>query len=162
MNDMAKTVFYSFHYERDVHRVQLVTNIKALEGQPILNSQEWEKVRSGGNAAIQKWIDEQMAYKKAVIVLIGKETTARSWVKYEIEKAWADRKPLLGIRIHGLSSMGTVDAIGGNPFTNAGIAAVPIYDPTAVDWQGKIDSQGTYKTLSDKIESWSGQGVTRS
>jgi hypothetical protein len=41
---MAKTVFYSFHYERDVHRVQLVRNIDALEGQPLLNSQEWEKV----------------------------------------------------------------------------------------------------------------------
>ncbi len=158
---MAKTVFYSFHYERDVHRVQLVKNFNALEGQPILNSQAWEEVRSGGNTAIQKWIGEQMAYKKAVIVLIGKETAARPWVKYEIEKAWADRKPLLGIRIHGLSSMGTVDFTGGNPFTNAGISGVPIYDPTLVDWLGKINSQGTYKALSENIESWSGKGVTR-
>ena len=30
---MAKSVFYSFHYERDVNRVQLVRNINALEGQ---------------------------------------------------------------------------------------------------------------------------------
>lgn len=162
MDEMAKTVFYSFHYERDVKRVQLVTNINALEGQPILNSQEWEKVRRGGNAAIQKWIDEQMAYKKAVIILIGKETATRPWVKYEIQKAWADKRPLLGIRIHGLSSMGTVDSIGGNPFTNAGINRVPIYDPTTVDWWGKIDSQATYNNLSNKIESWSGQGVTQS
>lgn len=36
---MAKSVFYSFHYERDVNRVQLVRNINALEGQPLLNSQ---------------------------------------------------------------------------------------------------------------------------
>ncbi len=71
---MAKTVFYSFHYERDVHRVQLVKNINALEGQPVLNSQDWEKVRQGGAAAIQKWIDGQMAYKRVVIVLIGKGT----------------------------------------------------------------------------------------
>src|SRR5690625_4238765 len=28
----TKTVFYSFHYERDVHRVQLVRNVRALEG----------------------------------------------------------------------------------------------------------------------------------
>lgn len=160
-DDIAKTVFYSFHYERDVHRVQLVKNFNALEGQPILNSQEWEKVRGGGNAAIQKWIDEKMAYKKAVIVLIGKETSARPWVKYEIEKAWAARKPLVGIRIHGLSSMGAVDPIGGNPFTNAGITGVPIYDPTVGDRQGKIDSQGTYKALAENIEPWSGNGVTR-
>ncbi|GAA4754127.1 TIR domain-containing protein [Nocardioides endophyticus] len=159
---MAKTVFYSFHYTHDVHRVQLVKNINALEGQPILNSQDWEKVSRGGTAAIQKWIDEQMAYKKAVLVLIGKETATRPWVKYEIQKAWADKRPLLGIRIHGLSSMGTVDSVGGNPFTNAGITGVPIFDPTTLDRQGKIDSQGTYNNLSDKIETWSSQGVIRS
>lgn len=159
---MAKTVFYSFHYERDVHRVHLVKNLNALEGQPLLNSQEWEKVRRGGDAAIEKWINEQMAYKKAVIVLIGKETATRPWVKHEVKKAWADKKPLLGIRIHGLSSMGTIDSIGGNPFTNAGITGVPIYDPTVTSWQGKVDSQATYKALSDNIELWSGQGVTRS
>lgn len=159
---MAKTVFYSFHYERDVHRVQLVKNLNALEGQPLLNSQDWEKVRSGGAAAIEKWINEQMAYKKAVIVLIGNETATRQWVDYEIKKAWTDKKPLLGIRIHGLSSMGTTDYIGGNPFTNAGITGVPIYDPTVTNWQGKIDSQTTYKGLSDNIELWTTQGVTRS
>lgn len=103
-----------------------------------------------------------MAYKKAVIVLIGKDTAARPWVKYEVKNAWADKKPLLGIRIHGLSSMGTIDSIGGNPFTNAGITGVPIYDPTVTNWQGKIDSQATYKALSDNIELWSGQGATRS
>jgi hypothetical protein len=62
---MAKTVFYSFDYDRDVHRVQLVRNINALEGQSPLNSQDWETVRKGGDAAIEKWIGEQMAYKKA-------------------------------------------------------------------------------------------------
>ena len=46
-----------FHYERDVHRVQLVKYINALAEQPVLNSQEWEQVRRGGNAAIQKWIN---------------------------------------------------------------------------------------------------------
>ncbi|WP_353939677.1 TIR domain-containing protein [Micromonospora sp. b486] len=29
-----------------------------------------------------------MAYKKAVIVLVGQETASRPWVIYEIEKAW--------------------------------------------------------------------------
>ena len=42
---MAKSVFYSFHYKRDVYRVQLVRNINALEGQPVLNAQDWEEIR---------------------------------------------------------------------------------------------------------------------
>lgn len=158
---MAKTVFYSFHYTRDVHRVQLVRNINALEGQPVLNSQEWEKVRRGGAAAIQKWIDGEMAYKRAVVVLIGKETASRPWVKYEIQKAWADRKPLLGVRIHGLSSMGTIDSVGGDPFAVAGLRGVPIFDPTVKNWLGSIDSQATYRALASSLEQWAGKGVTR-
>lgn len=158
---MAKSVFYSFHYDRDVHRVQLVRNFNALEGQPVLNAQEWETVRRGGDTAIQNWIHKQMAYKKAVIVLIGRQTATRGWVIYEIEKAWANKKPLLGIRIHGLSSLGTVDSPGKNPFDEANVGFVPVFDPTVFDWTGKIDSKATYNRLRDNIETWSSLGVTR-
>ncbi|QQD76290.1 TIR domain-containing protein [Curtobacterium sp. YC1] len=159
---MAKTVFYSFHYKQDVHRVQLVEKIGALEGQPILNSQEWESVQAQGQAAIQKWIDDQMKYKRAVVVLIGRYTSQRPWVRYEIEKAWAENRPLLGIRIHGVSSMGSVDTEGANPFDIADVPShrIPVFDPTQRDWAGNIDSKATYNYLADKIESWSGQGAT--
>ena len=160
---MAKSVFYSFHYDHDVHRVQLVRNINALVGQPVLNAQAWENVQAGGTNAVVKWIDEQMSYKKAVIVLIGKHTVTRPWVKYEIEKAWADKKPLLGVRIHGLSSLGTVDAAGGNPFDKvSGVENVPIFDPTVVGWNGIVDSKATYNKLRDNLETWSSKGVIRS
>jgi hypothetical protein len=157
---MAKTVYYSFHYERDVHRVQLVRNINALEGQPLLNSQKWEEVRSQGADAIAAWIDEQMKYKRTVIVLIGRQTASREWVIYEIEKAWEDKKPLLGVRIHGLSSFGTTDSPGADPFAAAeGPYGVPIFDPTVKDWRGNIDSQATYNRLAQNLEHWSSQGV---
>jgi hypothetical protein len=159
---MAKSAFYSFHYDNDVHRVQLVRNMNALEGQPLLNAQDWEAVRRGGEPAIKKWINEQMAYKKAAIVLIGRNTADRPWVTYEIQKAWADKRPLLGIRIHGLSSFGEVDTAGANPFTKAAVGSVPIFDPTVTDWRGRIDSKDTYNKLRDNIESWSSQGVIRS
>lgn len=156
---MAKTVFYSFYYDRDVHRVQLVRNINALEGQPLLNSQDWESVRRGGDAAIEKWISEQMAYKKAVIVLVGRETAGRKWVTYEINKAWSDKKPLLGVRIHGLSSMGSVDRPGQSPFSDS--SGIPVFDPTVTTWDGKIDSKATYNKLADNLEWWSSQGKVR-
>jgi len=156
---MAKSVFYSFHYLRDVHRVQLVRNINALEGQPLLNAQGWESVRRQGDHAIKNWIQKEMAYKKAVIVLIGQETASRPWVKYEIKKAWADRKPLLGVHIHGLSSMGSVDSLGRSPFNPA--AGIPVFDPTVLSWTGGIDSKATYGKLVDNLERWSAQGVVR-
>jgi hypothetical protein len=104
-----------------------------------------------------------MAYKKAVIVLIGQETASRPWVIYEIKKAWFDKKPLLGIRIHGLSSLGSIDRAGANPFDKADLASyVPVFDPTARDWRGNTDSQATYRKLAENLEKWSEQGVIRS
>lgn len=159
---MAKSVFYSFHYGQDVHRVQLVRNVNALEGQPVLTPQKWEEVRRSGDLSIKKWIHDQMVYKKAVIVLIGKNTASRPWVIYEIEKAWADKKPLLGIRIHGLSSFGDVDTAGRDPFAGTiGVGQVPIFDPTSLDRNGRIDSQATYRKLSENLEYWSSQGAIK-
>lgn len=155
-------VFYSFHYDRDSHRVNLVENIGALDGQPILNHQEWESVKSRGKEAIKAWISEQMKWKTAVIVLIGEETANREWVQYEIKKAWDERKPLLGIRIHGISSMGSVDIAGANPFDKVpGVYGVPIFDPTQTDWSGKIDSKATYGYLAEHLTSWARRGTTR-
>jgi hypothetical protein len=158
---LAKTVFYSFHYDRDVHRVQLVRNINALEGQPLLNSQKWEEVRRRGDQAIENWIGEQMKWKKAVIVLAGKETAGRKWVDYEINKAWQDKKPLLGVRIHGLASLNSgADTAGPSPFNPD--VGIPLFDPTVKDLYGRIDTKATYNRLVTNLEFWSSQGVVRS
>lgn len=150
-----RTVFYSFHYDRDVHRVQLVRNFGAIDGSPALGGQEWETVRRKSRDAVVKWIDDQMAYKRAVVVLIGRETASRPWVRYEIEKAWEAKKPLVGVRIHGLSSMGVTDLKGANPFDAVdGVSGVPVFDPTQTDYLGKIDTRATHNCLKDRLPTW--------
>ena len=127
---MRRPIFLSFHYKRDVARVQLIRNIGSIEGQPLLSPQEWESKKNAGPTAIRNWIDQQMKHKQAVVVLIGQETASRPWVKYEIEKAHADKRPMLGVHIHRLSSFGDTDQQGSNPFTALGVNGVPIYTPT--------------------------------
>lgn len=102
---MAKTkrqVFYSFHFDNDVMRVQQIRNIGALEDNTPVSPNEWEEVKKKGDAGIKKWINDNMDYRSCVVVLIGEKTASRPWVKYEIEKAWKDKKGLLGIHIHNL------------------------------------------------------------
>ena len=71
-----------------------------------------------GNAAVEKWIDEHMKYKQAVVVLIGEETASRPWVQYEIAKARNEKRPLVGIHVYNLKSMSDgVSRKGLNPFT---------------------------------------------
>lgn len=99
---MAKRqVFYSFYYDDDVFRVQQVRNIGAIEGNASISKNEWEQIQRTPNG-IKRWIDENLNYRSCLIVLIGRKTAERPWVKYEIEKAWNDKKGVLGIYIHNL------------------------------------------------------------
>jgi len=115
---MAKRqVFYSFHYDNDVMRVQLVRNMGVIDGNAPASANDWESVKKQGAKAIQTWIDNAMKNRSCVIVLVGSETANRKWVKYEIQKAWEDGKGLLGIYIHNLKDAKTGTCkLGVNPF----------------------------------------------
>jgi hypothetical protein len=114
---IREPVFYSFHYGKDVNRVNLIRNIGAIDDNAPVSPNAWEEVRRKGDAAVKKWIDENMAYRRCVVVLIGEDTASRSFVQYEIERAWALKKGLFGIYIHNLKCMrsGTCSK-GPNPF----------------------------------------------
>ena len=63
-------------------------------------------------------------------VLIGKETSDRKWVRYEIRRSHEDGKGLLGVYIHGIKdSNGNTDKKGGNLFGEIGTDAngKPVY-----------------------------------
>lgn len=112
-----RRVFYSFHYDNDVFRVQQIRNMGAIEGDEPVSKNDWETVKKGGNKAIEKWIDDNMFGKSCVVVLVGEDTHKRPWVKHEIEKAWNDGKGLVGIYIHNLKDPKTgTCSKGTNPF----------------------------------------------
>lgn len=149
-------VFYSFHYGIDNWRVQQIRHIGAIENTGSVAAQEWESVRYKTDAAIEKWINEQMAYKRAVVVLIGPKTASRKWVQYEIRRAWDLKKPLLGIRIHGLKdSNGDMAESGENPFQKMGYYGVPVFDPSG------DDSKAKYENIRLNLSTWIIQGYKR-
>lgn len=161
---MAKSAFFSFHYDRDAWRVQQIINMGALEGQTILNAQEWEEVKRQGSQAIENWITSQMAYKSAVVVLVGAGTASRPWVHYEIKYAWNNRKPLVGVQIHGLADQhGNTDPAGENPFSKVEIQGgrtvgdyIPLHTP--VGWT----SQGVYADIKTNLTTWVASAYRRS
>jgi len=101
MEKIKRQIFYSFHFDNDVMRVQQIRNMGVIEGNMPVSPNEWEEARRKPGA-IEKWIDDNMKYRSCVIVLVGSETANRPWVKYEIKKAWSDGKGLVGIFIHNL------------------------------------------------------------
>lgn len=140
-----RRVFYSFHFDKDVMRVHQIRNIGALEDNKPVSVNEWEQVKRGGDSAVEKWIDENMKYKNCVVVLVGEETAQRPWVKYEIKKAWNERRGLVGIYIHNLKCpRNGYGRQGVNPFgqfTVGGKALSSIvrcYNPSSYDAYGDV------------------------
>lgn len=151
---MAKVpVFYSFHFGNDVMRVQQIRNIGAIEGNSPTTPNEWETLKRTGKSAVQRWIDDNMKYKRCVIVLVGAETANRPWVRYEIEKAWSEGRPIFGIYIHNIRCpRNGTSRKGVNPFENITLtngvklsSIVPCYDPSPFS---------AYRDIADNIESW--------
>lgn len=123
---MARRVFYSFHYKPDNWRASQVRNIGVVEGNRPATDHDWEEVTKGGERAIKNWIADQMHGKSCVVVLVGTNTASRHWIKYEINKAWEDRRGVVGIRVHGLKDRAKqVSSPGKNPFDHVVLAGKP-------------------------------------
>jgi hypothetical protein len=114
---MKRKVFFSFHFEKDAWRAAQVRNMGAIEGNAPVSDNDWEKVKRGGDSAIEKWIDSQLEGKSCVVVLIGEYTYQRPWVRHEISRGWNMGKGVVGIDIHNLrDSQGRQSNPGNNPF----------------------------------------------
>ena len=118
---MARRVFFSFHYERDVWRAGQVRNSWVTqpdrETAGFWDSASWEEVRRRGKDAVERWIDNQLNGTSVTVVLVGAETSTREYVGYEIKRSHEIGNGLLGIWIHNLKdSNQRPDTRGLNPF----------------------------------------------
>ena len=160
---MARRVFFSFHYERDIWRVNQVRHTwvtkDSIEEAGYIDAADFEEVERQGKEAIQRWIDKQLEGTSVTVVLIGNETASREYVNYEIKKSHERGNGLLGIYIHNQEdSNGKTDIKGKNPFDNFYIEQngrkvylsemYPTYD-----W---INNYG-YKIFGDWVESAASQ-----
>jgi hypothetical protein len=152
---MVQKVFYSFYYKEDASRIQQVINMGAIEGQPLLTGQKWEEIERGGNAAIEKWINDQMRGKDCLVVLIGANTASRPWVKYEIKKAWTDKLGVVGVRIHGLKGLtGFTSSAGRNPFMDITVGTAALGAIVKAHEPFGSDSKAVYANINTNIETW--------
>jgi hypothetical protein len=153
---MARRVFYSFDYESDCWRASMVRNIGVVEGNQPAMDNTWESVKRGDEAAIMRWIDDELNRRSCTIVLIGAETANSRWVNYEIEKSLSSGKGIFGIRIHRLLDQNQQESVAGpDPFATLTLpdgrplsAIIPTYDPPGAS------SKEVYAYISEHLEQW--------
>jgi len=146
---MARRVFFSFHYERDIWRASQIRNSWVTkpdrEAAGFWDAASWEEVKKKGEEAIKRWINNQLEGTSVTVVLIGTETSEREYVQYEINQSWDRDNGLIGIYIHNIRDQkGRTDIKGKDPFVKLDYKGIKTYD-----W---VNDSG-YETLGDWVES---------
>jgi hypothetical protein len=116
---MARRVFFSFHYQRDIWRINQMRNIPNVTGVAAAgwaDASLWEEAEKKGDAAIKKLIDDGLYNPSVTVVFIGSKTTGRKYINYEIEKSIARGNAIIGVKIHHLKNKnGETDPEGDVP-----------------------------------------------
>ena len=152
---MARKVFFSFHYDNDCWRTQQVRNIGFIEGSKPVSANDWESVKKGGDAAVERWIADQLVGRSCIVVLVGAQTAYRKWVQHEIIQAWNLKKGVVGVRINNLKdSDGTQALPGPNPFDKITLgqtamsSTVNLYKPVS------SSSTESYDAIKNGLSGW--------
>lgn len=130
---MPRRVFFSFHYEDDIFRVNVVRKSGVVLGTAAAGFQDaslWEKAKKKGTAAVKRLIDRGLEGTTVTCVLIGQKTASRRYVTYEIEQSVKRGNGLLGIHINGIK-----DIKGETHFWHGEVpAALKKYNAPIYDW----------------------------
>lgn len=168
---MARRVFFSFHWDQDVHRAMVVRNSWVTKGTGtaagFFDHADIETLKRSSDAQVKRWIDGQLEGAAVTCVVIGAETASRKYVRYEIEQSAKQGKGLIGVYVHNVRSLnqpklGLFDwpTQGANPFEKVvdprpnGLLSAFINDPKlswrvpTYDW---VNDDG-YNSLASWVE----------
>jgi hypothetical protein len=117
---MARSTFFSFHYQRDIWRANVVRNSGVVIGKAAAGFRDaslWEEAKKKGDSAIKKMIDDALIGTTVTVVLIGEKTAGRKYINYEIEKSIERGNGIIGLHIHNIKNQkGETDSKGDVPY----------------------------------------------
>jgi hypothetical protein len=116
---MARYVFFSFHYQRDIVRVNQIRNLPEIIDESAAGFKDnslWEEAKKKGDDAVKKLIDAGLSGTSVTVVCIGNKTAGRKFINYEIQKSIDRGNGILGVKIHHLKNFaGETDSEGEIP-----------------------------------------------
>jgi hypothetical protein len=157
---MAKRVFFGFHYQDVIDfRANTVRNHWLTkpdrEDAGFFDASVWESVKRQGDVALKRLINGALENTSNTCVLVGTETYARPWVRYEILKSFKRGNHLLAVHINSIRGKDQrTKVLGMNPLEYVGVT----YSGdgrTATLWEKIGDAWVKY----DKIDGTADYGV---
>jgi hypothetical protein len=123
---MAKRVYFAFHYQDVIDfRANVVRKHNFAEGVKAAGYYDysiWEESKKTSPAALKGLIDAELENTSVTVVLIGSDTWARRWVRYEVFESLKRGNKVFGIRINGIRGKDQqTKPAGPDPFNNLAI-----------------------------------------
>lgn len=157
---MAKHVFFSFHYQdvvefrANVVRQHWVTK-PDREAAGFFDASIWETAKKTGSIAVKRLIHSELDGTSVTCVLVGSQTYARPWVRYEIMKSFRKGNPLLAVHVNSIKGRDQATKVNGpNPLTYVGITfsesgdTGTLWEKVNGEWKEytEIDASSSYRT----------------
>lgn len=124
---MAKRVFFSFHYQdvidfrANVVRQHWLTK-PDREAAGFFDASIWGNAELSGPVGIKRVINAGLDGTSVTCVLVGTDTYARPWVRYEILKSFRKGNKLLAVHINSIAGRDQrTKAPGPNPLEHVGV-----------------------------------------
>jgi hypothetical protein len=123
---MAKRVYFAFHYQDVIDfRANVVRKHNftgGVESAGYYDHSIWEEAKSTSPVALKRLINAELGNTSVTAVLIGSDTWARRWVRYEIMKSVERGNFVLAIHINSIAGKDKqTKPLGHNPFDYLGL-----------------------------------------
>jgi hypothetical protein len=151
---MANRVFFAFHYQDVIDfRANVVRNhwlTKAdREAAGFYDASLWEKTKKQGDVALKRLINGGLENTSNTCILIGSDTYARPWVRYEILKSLKRGNHLFGVHFNSIKGKdGLTKGSGPNPLAYVGVT-FSASGETATLWERIGDQWVEYDKVDD-------------
>lgn len=156
-----RRVFFSFHYQPDIIRVNQVRNSwryqkpdnRLAEG--FFDGSLWERSKRTSDDSLKTLIRQGLENTSVTVVLAGAQTWQRRWVRYEIARSVVKGNGLLTVHIDRLKNFqGFTSQAGPNPLDYMGIyndsGSIRIAEKTNGQWYRYSD----YTLAVDLPRTW--------
>ena len=97
-----RRVYFSFDYERDLHRVKQIYELPDIVSRSAGGFQSpavWRQAKAEGDASVRGLINDALIRTSVTVVCIGFQTSSGIYLDHEIERSLNQGNGLLGIEI---------------------------------------------------------------
>ena len=163
---MARRVFFSFHNQDVIDfRANVVRKHWMMkpdrEEAGFFDASIWENAKKHGDSSVKKLVNDGLDNTSVTCVLIGSQTYARRWVRYELLKSFKRGNKILGVHINSIKGKDSqVKLSGPNPleYVGAGFsedgARVTLWEWTDGHWTqySELDGGAPYAVNPVRLE----------